>query len=76
MTYTLFTKSGKPFESLGLPTEVAKEIISWMEFGEMHFLDFNIPWADGNGYDRYIIPVVEVAGIILNARTRIEHQVH
>lgn len=73
MIYVLHTKSGQPFESLTVPPEVGKDIISWMERGEMKYLDFNLPWADGNGYDRYIIPIGEVAGLTVNVTTHIVH---
>lgn len=73
MSYVLHTKTGKPFESLALPTEVGKDIISWMERGEMKYLDFNLPHADGNGYERYIIPIQEVAGITISVLTHVAH---
>jgi hypothetical protein len=73
MIYVLHTKSGKPFESLTVPLEVGKDIISWMERGEMKYLDFNLPWTDGTGYDRYILPIEEVAGITVKVTTHIAH---
>jgi hypothetical protein len=73
MIYVLHTKSGKPFDSLPVPAEVGKDIISWMERGEIKYLDFNLPWADGNGYDRYIIPVGEVAALTVQVTTHVVH---